>query len=213
MNLKPLLQPFKRWDLTVSWHEVITLFFNPSLFQKTCSVRNKWNAKILHERWDGHYRNQYKLQLSPPLSLAPGRPDCHLENECLRRVKRSSGEVAGVTSQAQLGDWVQCKKTYAKPAQVNRTGEALEMIAGGSYHAHSTNRIEVDLSQIFAVTCRDRLACTVVYLNNTVWNNLVFFGNWLLFLILFQINSRKRGTKITFPWPGAEPCWRGPLKV
>lgn len=32
-------------------------------------------------------------------------------------------------------------------------------------------------------------------------------------LIWFQIHSRKRGTKITFPWPGAEPRWRGPLKV
>lgn len=72
-----------------------------------------------------------------------------------------------MTSQAQPRGQKSVYKTYAKRAQVNRADITLEMIARGSYRAHSLNRIKANLTQAFAVTCRGRLTRTVVNVNQT----------------------------------------------
>lgn len=130
------------------------MFLNSPLFEKSVGYqreREEWN-----ERDEVCITTNTNCCCTLPLCLAPGRPDCHLENEgrCLQRVKKKKkplGDVADVTSKSLQRGLGSVKKLMQQ--DWHSTWDDCR-----SSHSHSPNRAEDIPTQTFCCQiCRDCL--------------------------------------------------------
>lgn len=116
---------------------------NPSFFERGrwVSVTETWNAWTLLER----QRLQTPMQIAVvlfPLCLAPGRPECHLENEVhyLQIVKKKTSGTCGGRDKASTadGDLVSCINLGKTSSSVQDWCNTLDDCM--RYYTHCPNR-------------------------------------------------------------------------
>lgn len=180
-------------DSTLTWKAVVTVFLSSSLFEKRCriSVRKGFHLWMLLERVGVHYRNQHKQHLYLPLR----RDLTVIWTKKVTTCKQLTNWVGMWLTWHCRGDWVQCRTLCITSSGVQDCCNTWNDFRSELWYLFSFRRADVNH--------------TLMNMNNTLSCILVFDGS----LLLFQINSRKRGTKITLPWPGAKPCRCGSLKV
>lgn len=151
------------------------MFLNSPLFVwEKCWVSEREGEVEWKTRCALQKPTQIELSCTLPLCLAPGRPDCHLENEghYLQRVKKTLGDVADVTSKALHRGLGSVKKLMQQDWR--NTWDDCR-----SYHAHSLNRAEDNITQTVAVKYVETVL-HVQYMNKALLNMSVF-DDWLLF--------------------------------